>query len=105
MKSMIEKFNVWSLYYRQEIDTVGAYSDIDRSNDDAMIIEGIFGLILSISVGQDNPANDPAGMVLKGIIQGNKIIQKEKNNEMDDSIHEEVYLMTKDYIYKLGGLK
>ena len=88
-----------------DCDTVGAYSNIDRSNDDAMILEGIFGLILSISVGQDNPANDPAGMVLKGIIQGNKIIQKEKNNEMDDSIHEEVYLMTKDYIYKLGGLK
>ena len=67
-----------------------------------MILEGIFGLILSISVGQDNPANDPAGMVLKGIIQGNKIIQKEKNNEIDDSIHEELYQMTKDYIYKLG---
>ena len=88
-----------------DCDTVGINSNIDRSNDNAMIIEGIFGLILSISVGQDNPANDPAGMVLKGIIQGNKIIQKEKNNEMDDSIHEEVYLMTKDYIYKLGGLK
>ena len=85
-----------------DCDTVVAYSDINRSNDDAMILEGIFGLILSISVGQDNPANDPAGMVLKGIIQGNKIIQKEKNNEIDDSIHEELYQMTKDYIYKLG---
>ena len=67
-----------------------------------MILEGIFGLILSISVGQDNPVNDPAGMVLKGIIQGNKIIQKEKNNEIDDIIHEELYQMTKDHIYKLG---
>ena len=88
-----------------DCDTVGAYSDIDRSNDDAMILEGIFGLILSISVGQDNPANDPAGMVLKGIIQGNKIIQKEKNKEIDDSIHEEKHQLTKDTILKIGGLK
>ena len=99
---MVDDIRILAIVY---CDTVGAYSDIDRSNDHTMILEGIFGLILSISVGQDNPANDPAGMVLKGIIQGNKIIQKEKNNEMDDSIHEEVYLMTKDYIYKLGGLK
>jgi hypothetical protein len=41
-------------------------------------------------------------MVLKGILQGNKIIQKEKNKEMDDSIHEELNQMTKDYIYKIG---
>ena len=85
-----------------DCDTVGINSNIDQSNDNAMILEGIFGLILSISVGQDNPVNDPAGMVLKGIIQGNKIIQKEKNNEIDDIIHEELYQMTKDHIYKLG---
>ena len=85
-----------------DCDTFGINSNIDRANDNAMILEGIFGLILSISVGQDNPVNDPAGMVLKGIIQGNKIIQKEKNNEIDDIIHEELYQMTKDHIYKLG---
>jgi len=67
-----------------------------------MIIEGIFGLILSISGGGNEPV-DPAQLVLKGIIQGNKIIQKEKNKEVDDSIHEELNQMTKDYIYKLGG--
>ena len=67
-----------------------------------MIIEGIFGLILSVSAGGDKSAGDPAGMVLKGILQGNKIIQKEKNNEIDDIIHEELYQMTKDHIYKLG---
>jgi len=39
---------------------------------------------------------------LKGLLQGNKLIQKEKNKEMDDSIHEELHQMTKDYIYKLG---
>ena len=76
--------------------------DIARSNYNAMIIEGIFGLILSVSAGGDKTAGDPAGLVLKGILQGNKIIQKEKNKEMDDSIHEELHQMTKDYIYKLG---
>ena len=76
--------------------------DIARSNYNAMIIEGIFGLILSVSAGGDKTDGDPAGLVLKGILQGNKIIQKEKNKEMDDSIHEELHQMTKDYIYKLG---
>ena len=85
-----------------DCDAVGIDSNIDRSNNNAMIIEGIFGLILSVSAGGDKSAGDPAGMVLKGILQGNKIIKKEKNKEMDDSIHEEVYQMTKDYIYKLG---
>ena len=79
--------------------------DIARSNNNAMIIEGIFGLILSISAGGDKSAGDPAGLVLKGILQGNKIIQKEKNKEMDDSIHEELHQMTKDYIYKVGDIK
>ena len=78
---------------------------IPSRGDIDMIIEGIFGLILSFSAGGDKTAGDPAGMVLKGILQGNKIIQKEKNKEMDDSIHEELHIMTKDYIYKLGGLK
>jgi hypothetical protein len=44
-------------------------------------------------------------MIYKGIITGNKIIEKEKNKELDDSIHEEFYYLTKDGIYKLGGLK
>jgi len=77
-------------------------SNIIRTNNNAMILEGIFGLILSFSAGGDKSAGDPAGLVLKGILQGNKIIQKEKNKEMDDSIHEELHQMTKDYIYKLG---
>ena len=70
-----------------------------------MIIETIFGIILTVAGGGDKTAGDPAGMVLKGILQGNKIIQKEKNKEMDDSIHEELHQMTKDYIYKLGEMK
>ena len=80
-------------------------SDIVRANYNAMILEGIFGLIISISAGGDKTGGDPAGLVLKGILQGNKIIQKEKNKEMDDSIHEELHQMTKDYIYKLGEIK
>jgi len=76
--------------------------DIARSNDDAMIIESLMGLILTVSGGNNESSMDPAQMVLKGLIQGNKIIQKEKNKEMDDSIHEELHQMTKDYIYKLG---
>ena len=79
--------------------------DIVRANYNAMILEGIFGLIISISAGGDKTGGDPAGLVLKGILQGNKIIQKEKNKEMDDSIHEELHQMTKDYIYKLGDIK
>ena len=69
-----------------------------------MIIEGIFGLILYIS-GGGNDSVDPAQLVLKGIIQGNKIIQKEKNQEVDDGIHEELHIMTKDFIYKIGDIK
>lgn len=80
-------------------------SDTIRTDNNAMILEGIFGLLISVSAGGDKSAGDPAGLVLKGILQGNKIIQKEKNKEMDDSIHEELHQMTKDYIYKLGGLK
>ena len=77
-------------------------SNTIRTDNNAMILEGIFGLIISISAGGDKTGGDPAGLVLKGLLQGNKIIQKEKNKEMDDSIHEELHQMTKDYIYKLG---
>ena len=66
-----------------------------------MIIETIFGIVLTIVGGGDAKA-DPASMILKGIYQSNKIIQKEKNKEIDASIHEELNQMTKDYIYKLG---
>ena len=83
-------------------DACDVDSNIIRTDNNAMILEGIFGLILSVSAGGDKTGGDPAGLVLKGLLQGNKIIQKEKNKEMDDSIHEELHQMTKDYIYKLG---
>ena len=70
--------------------------------DNIMILEGLMGLILTVSGGSNESTVDPAQLVLKGIMHGNKIIQKEKNKELDDSIHEELHQMTKDYIYKLG---
>ena len=70
--------------------------------DHIMILEGLMGLILTVSGGSNESTVDPAQLVLKGIMHGNKIIQKEKNKELDDSIHEELHQMTKDYIYKLG---
>jgi hypothetical protein len=87
------------------IDADHVDSDIAWSDIDEMIIETIFGIVLTVAGGGDQTAPDPATMVFKGLMTGNKIIQKEKNKEMDDSIHEELNLMTKDYIYKLGGLK
>ena len=91
-----------ALVYR---DTCHDTSNIDWSIHNEMILEGLVGLMLSFAGGGDKTAGDPAGMVLKGILQGNKIIKKEENNEMDDSIHEELHQMTKDYIYKIGDLK
>jgi len=79
-------------------------SDIVWSNINEMI-ELIFGIFLSVAGGGDAQAPDPASMIYKGLMTGTKIIEKEKNKEMDDSIHEELHLMTKDFIYKLGGLK
>ena len=70
-----------------------------------MIIETIFGIALSLAGGGDAQSGAPASMIYKGIITGNKIIQKEKNKEVDDSIHEELHLMTKDFIYKIGDIK
>lgn len=86
-------------------DTGHLTSDIVWSNNNEMIIETIFGIFLTVAGGGDQTSPDPAGMIYKGIITAGKIEKKEKNKEMDDSIHEELHLMTKDYIYKLGGLK
>ena len=69
-------------------------------------MEFLIGIILAIAgSGEGSPAPDPAGLVLKGIVTGNKIIQKEKNKEVDDSIHEEFHQLTKDTILKMGGNK
>ena len=69
-----------------------------------MIIETILGVVISAVVGGDtNP--DPATLIYKGLMTGNKIIQKEKNKEIDDSIHEETHQLAKDAILKMGGNK
>jgi hypothetical protein len=44
-------------------------------------------------------------MIYKGLMTSNKIIQKEKNKEIDDSIHEETHQLAKDAILKMGGNK
>ena len=67
-----------------------------------MIIESLFGLVLTLGAGGDTKI-DPASMIYKGVMTGNKIIEKEKNKEMDDSIHEEFHQLTKDTISKMGG--
>ncbi len=67
-------------------------------------MEMIFGIVLAV-MGQGDAKADPASMIYRGLITGNKIIQKEKNKEMDDSIHEELHQLTKDSILKMGGLK
>ena len=69
-----------------------------------MIIETVFGIVLSL-VSTNEATADPTTMIYKGIITTNKIIQKEKNKEIDDSIHEELHQLGKDGILKLGGLK
>ena len=65
-----------------------------------MIIEAFFGLVLAIGGGNDTPT-DPASMIYRGLVTTNKIIKKEKNNEVDDSIHEETYQMTKEILEAL----
>ena len=70
-----------------------------------MIIETVFGILLTLAGGGDAQGTDPASVIYKGVMTGSKLIQKEKNQEMDDSIHEELHIMTKDFIYKIGDIK
>ena len=60
---------------------------------------------MAVVSGTEQASPDPAGMVIRGIVTGNKIIQKEKKKEMDDSIHEETHQILKDGILKIGELK
>ena len=82
--------------------------DVDTNNvwanNNEIMIETIFGIFLTVAGGGDKSV-DPASVIIKGIQTTNKIIEKKEKDELDASIHEEVYQMTKDGIYKLGGLK
>ena len=86
------------------IDSGHVDSDIARSNNNEMILETIFGIWLTV-VGGGDKSVDPTSAIIKGINQANKVIEKKKADELNASMHEEVYQMTKDTIYKLGGLK
>ena len=82
-------------------DTGYDTSNIIRSIHNEMILETIVGIFLTLAGGGDKSV-DPASVVIKGIQTGNKIVEKKEKNELNASVHEEVYQMTKDYIYKLG---
>ena len=57
--------------------------DVDTNNvwanNNEIMIETIFGIFLAIAGGGDQANPDPASMIYKGIMTGNKIIEKEKN--------------------------
>jgi len=68
------------------------------------MIDLVFGIVLSVISPNEATAN-PGTMIYKGIITGGKIIEKVEKKEWGPSAHEEIYQMTKDSIYKMGGLK
>ena len=92
---------ILAIVYR---DTGRDTSNIVWSDNNEMILETLLGVFLTIAGGGDKSV-DPASVIIKGINQANKVIEKKKKDELNASIHEEVYQMTKDGIYKLGGLK
>ena len=68
------------------------------------MIDILFGIVLSV-ISPNEATADPGTLVMKGLITGSKIIEKTEKKEWKSSAHEEVYQMTKDSIYKMGGLK
>ena len=82
-------------------DTGHDTSNIVRSIHNEMILETILGLFLTVAGGGDKSV-DPTSVIIKGIQTGKKMVEKKEKDELNASVHEEVYQMTKDYIYKLG---
>ena len=82
-------------------DAGHSFTDIIWSNNNEMILETIFGIFLTVAGGGDKSV-DPASVIIKGVQGANKVMEIKKKDELNASIHEEVYQMTKDYIYKLG---
>ena len=82
-------------------DAGHSFTEIIWSNNNEMILETIFGIFLTVAGGGDKSV-DPASVIIKGVQGANKVMEKKKKDELNASIHEEVYQMTKDYIYKLG---
>ena len=85
-------------------DTGHDTSNIVRSIHNEMILETILGLFLTVAGGGDKSV-DPTSVIIKGIQTGKKMVEKKEKDELNASVHEEVYQMTKDYIYKLGDIK
>ena len=79
-------------------------NDPVRTMDNEMILETILGVFLTVAGGGDKSI-DPATVIIKGVQGAKKIIEKKEKEELNASMHEEWYQMTKDGIYKLGGLK
>ena len=68
-----------------------------------MSITSILAGLLSIFTA--NETVDISQKVYSALKTADKIIEKSEKNEWEASAHEEFYQMTKDGIYKLGGLK
>ena len=95
---MVDDIRILATIYSDACDVD---SDIIWSNNNEMILETIFGIFLTVAGGGDKSI-DPASVIIKGVQGANKVMEKKKKDELNASIHEEVYQMTKDYIYKLG---
>jgi len=85
------------------LDTVAVDTDTVRSYHNEMIIETIFSLVLSFASASET-ANSST-KILSALNTTAKIIEKTENKEWKASMHEEGHQMTKDSIYKMGGLK
>ena len=63
-----------------------------------MILETIVGIALNVIASDSATGNN----LMKGVMTYNKIYKMEKEETIDDSIHEETYQILKDSIIELG---
>ena len=87
-------------------DHCGAHhvdTDPVRTVDNVVSITSIFAGLLSIFTA--NETVDISQKVYSALNTAGKVIEKSEKNEWKASAHEEFYQMTKDGIYKIGGLK
>ena len=71
--------------------------------DNVVSITSIFAGLLSIFTA--NETVDISQKVYSALNTAGKVIEKSEKNDWKASAHEEFYQMTKDGIYKIGGLK
>ena len=87
-------------------DHCGAHhvdTDPVRTMDNVVSITSIFAGLLSIFTA--NETVDISQKVYSALNTAGKVIEKSEKNEWKASAHEEFYQMTKDGIYKIGGLE